>query len=85
MSLSFAHVGLNRPLSGARRSRLDPFKRLAAAPKQPFGNVIRSMLNDQSNAFVEGLSGVLYQAKRAPRGCVTATPISPSRTWGLAS
>jgi transposase len=68
-----AKVDLKRWISWARRSRLDPFKRLATTLKQHFDSVIRGMLDNRSNAFVEAMNGVLQQAKRAARGFRTAT------------
>lgn len=59
-------------LSWARRSRLEPFKRLAATLKDHFEAVVRGMLDHRSNAFVEAMNGLLQQAKRAARGFRTA-------------
>ena len=59
-------------LSWARRSRLEPFKRLAATLKAHFESVVRGMLDHRSNAFVEAMNGLLQQAKRAARGFRTA-------------
>jgi len=59
-------------LSWARRSRLDPFKRLAATLKSHFDSVVRGMLDHRSNAFVEAMNGLMQQAKRAARGFRTA-------------
>ena len=70
-----AKVDLKRWISWARRSRLDPFKRLATTLKQHFDSVIRGMLDNRSNAFVEAMNGVLQQAKRAARGFRTATSV----------
>jgi transposase len=55
-------------LSWARRSRLEPFKRLAATLKDHFDSVVRGMLDHRSNAFVEAMNGLMQQAKRAARG-----------------
>jgi transposase len=55
-------------LSWARRSRLEPFKRLAATLKAHFDSVVRGMLDHRSNAFVEAMNGLMQQAKRAARG-----------------
>jgi len=60
-------------ISWARRSRLDPFKRLAATLKTHFDAVVRGMLDNRSNAFVEAMNGLMQQAKRAARGFRTAT------------
>jgi transposase len=59
-------------LSWARRSRLEPFKRLAATLKGHFDSVVRGMLDHRSNAFVEAMNGLMQQAKRAARGFRTA-------------
>jgi transposase len=59
-------------LSWARRSRLEPFKRLAATLKAHFDSVVRGMLDQRSNAFVEAMNGLMQQAKRAARGFRTA-------------
>lgn len=59
-------------LSWARRSRLDPFKRLAATLKTHFDAVVRGMLDHRSNAFVEAMNGLMQQAKRAAKGFRTA-------------
>jgi len=58
--------------SWARRSRLEPFKKLAATIKERFDAVVRGMLDHRSNAFVESMNGQLQQAKRAARGYRTA-------------
>jgi transposase len=59
-------------LSWARRSRLEPFKRLAATLRDHFESVVRGMLDHRSNAFVEAMNGLMQQAKRAARGFRTA-------------
>jgi transposase len=59
-------------MSWARRSRLEPFKRLAATLKDLFDSVVRGMLDHCSNAFVEAMNGQMQQAKRAARGFRTA-------------
>jgi transposase len=68
-----AAVDMKRWISWARRSRLDPFKRLGATLKEHFEGVVRGMLDHRSNAFVEAMNGLLQQAKRAARGFRTAT------------
>ena len=55
-------------LSWARRSRLDPFKRLAATITERLPGVVRGMLDGRSNAYVEAMNGLLQQAKTAARG-----------------
>jgi transposase len=52
----------------ARRSRLEPFKRLGATLAKHFDAVVRGMFEHRSNAFVEAMNGLLQQAKRAARG-----------------
>ncbi len=65
---SLATVALEKWISWARRSRLEPFKRLAATLKTHFDAVVRGMLDNRSNAFVEAMNGLVQQAKRAARG-----------------
>ena len=60
-------------LSWARRSRLEPFKKLAKALSERFDAVVRGMLHSRSNAYVEAMNGLLQQAKRAARGFRTAS------------
>jgi len=60
-------------LSWATRCRLQPFKKLASTLKQRLGGVVRGMLDNRSNAYVEAMNGLLQQAKRAARGFRTAT------------
>ena len=67
-----AEIDLKRWIGWARRSRLDPFKRLATTLKEHFDGVVRGMLDHRSNAFVEAMNGLLQQAKRAARGFRTA-------------
>lgn len=55
-------------MSWARRSRLEPFKRLASTLKAHLGGVVRGMLDGRSNAYVEAMNGLLQQTKRAARG-----------------
>ena len=59
-------------ISWARRSRLEPFKKLASTLKQRIDGVVRGMLDNRSNAYVEAMNGLLQQAKRAARGFRTA-------------
>jgi transposase len=68
-----ASADLARWISWARRSRLESFKRLGATLKSHFDAVVRGMLDDRSNAFVEAMNGLMQQAKRAARGFRTAT------------
>jgi transposase len=64
---------LKRWISWARRSRLEPFKRLGATLREHFDGVVRGMLDHRSNAFVEAMNSLLQQAKRAARGFRTVT------------
>jgi transposase len=63
-----ATVGLQRWVSWARRSRLEPFKRLARTLTDHWDGVLAGMLKARTNAFVEAMNGLLQQAKRAARG-----------------
>lgn len=67
-----AETDLRAWLSWARRSRLDPFKKLAKTLTEHFAGVISGMVDNRSNAFVEAMNGLLQQAKRAARGFRTA-------------
>lgn len=69
---SLAEADLRAWISWARRSRLDSFKRLAKTLRTHFDAVVRGMLDNRSNAFVEAMNGLLQQAKRAARGYKTA-------------
>ena len=60
-------------LSWARRSRLEPFRKLAKTLSERFEAVVRGMLDSRSNAYVEAMNGLLQQAKRAARGFRTAS------------
>lgn len=60
-------------LSWATRCRLEPFKKLASTLKQRLDGVVRGMLDNRSNAYVEAMNGLLQQAKRAARGFRTAS------------
>jgi len=60
-------------LSWARRSRLEPFRKLAKTLSERFDAVVRGMLDKRSNAYVEAMNGLLQQAKRAARGFRTAS------------
>ncbi|AVR90114.1 ISL3 family transposase [Thauera aromatica] len=67
-SEELAHGAMSKWLSWARRSRLEPFKRLAATLKAHLGGVVRGMLDGRSNAYVEAMNGLLQQTKTAARG-----------------
>lgn len=60
-------------ISWARRSRLEPFKKLAGTLKQHIDGVVLRMLDNRSNAYVEAMNGLLQQAKHVARGFRTAT------------
>lgn len=60
-------------LSWATRCRLAPFKKLASTLKQRLDGVVRGMLDNRSNAYVEAMNGLLQQAKRSARGFRTAS------------
>ena len=64
---------LNAWGSWARRSRLEPFKKLARTIILHADAVVRGMVDNRSNAFVEAMNGLLQQAKRAARGYRTST------------
>jgi transposase len=70
---ALAAADLEAWISWARRSRLDSFKGLAATLRTHFEAVVRGMLDNRSNAFVEAMNGLMQQAKRAARGFRTAT------------
>lgn len=55
-------------ISWARRSRLEPFQKLAKTLSERLEAVVRGMLDSRSNAYVEAMNGLLQQAKRAARG-----------------
>lgn len=69
---TMAMAELSSWLSWASRCRLEPFKKLAATLKQRFDGVVRGMLDNRSNAYVEAMNGLLQQAKRAARGFKSA-------------
>ena len=68
-----ARADLNAWLSWARRCRLEPFKKLAKTIAARAEAVVRGMIDNRSNAFVEAMNGLLQQAKRAARGFRTST------------
>jgi transposase len=63
-----AEAFLKRWISWARRSRLEPFKRLGTTLKDRLPGVVHGMLDGRSNAYVEAMNGMLQQAKTAARG-----------------
>lgn len=67
-----AKAELSSWLSWARRCRLESFKKLATTLRQRIDGVVRGMLDNRSNAYVEAMNGLLQQAKRAARGFKTA-------------
>jgi transposase len=68
-----AKAELSGWLSWATRCRLEPFKKLAKTVTAHLDGVVRGMLDNRSNAYVEAMNGLLQQAKRAARGFKTAT------------
>ena len=68
-----ARADLNAWLSWAKRCRLEPFKKLARTITERAEAVVRGMIDNRSNAFVEAMNGLLQQAKRAARGFRTAS------------
>jgi transposase len=68
-----AKAELSSWLSWATRCRLEPFKKLAKTVTAHLDGVVRGMLDNRSNAYVEAMNGLLQQAKRAARGFKTAT------------
>jgi transposase len=68
-----AKAQLKAWLSWARRSRLEPFKKLAKTINERIDAVVRGMIDNRSNAYVEAMNGLLQQAKRAARGYRTAS------------
>jgi transposase len=70
---AMAKAELSSWLSWATRCRLEPFKKLASTLKQRLAGVVRSMLDNRSNAYVEAMNSLLQQAKRAARGFRTTT------------
>lgn len=63
-----AEAALKSWISWARRSRLEPFKKLGATLRDRLAGVVRGMLDGRSNAYVEAMNGMLQQTKRAARG-----------------
>ena len=63
-----AMAAMHSWISCARRSRLEPFKKLAATLKERLAGVVRGMLDGRSNAYVEAINGMLQQTKTAARG-----------------
>ncbi len=63
-----AQAELKDWLSWAKRSRLEPFKKLAVTLQGKFDAVVRGMLDHRNNAYVEAMNGLLQQTKRAARG-----------------
>ena len=62
-------------LRWARRSQLEPFKKLARTITERIDAVVRGMTDNRSNAFVEAINGLLQQAKRAARGFRAASTV----------
>ena len=68
MPVPYPSVALKSWISWARRSRLEPFKKLATTLKDRLAGVVRGMLDGRSYAYVEAMTGMLLQVKRAARG-----------------
>jgi len=54
-----ARTELNAWLSWARRSRLEPFMKLARTITERAKAVVREMIDNQSDTFVEAMNGLL--------------------------
>ena len=54
-----AETALKGWISCARRSRLEPFKKLATMLKDRLAGVVRGILDERSNAYVEAMNGML--------------------------
>jgi transposase len=67
-----AAASLKAWLSWATRSRLEPFRRLAQTLRAKFDAVVRGMMPDRNNAYVEAMNGLLQNVKRAARGFRTS-------------
>lgn len=52
---------------------MDTFKKRANTLKQHTGAVVRGMLDNRSNAYMDAMNRLLQQAKRAAKGFRTAT------------
>ena len=63
-----ARAVLGKWLSWARRSRLEPFKRLAKTIAERLDGVVSGMLDGRSNAYAEAMNGLLQQTRTAARG-----------------
>ena len=59
-------------LSWAKRSCLEPLKKLAKTLPDRLDAVVRGMVDNRSNAYVKSMNGLLQQAKRAARGSRSA-------------
>lgn len=51
-----------------RRCRLAPFKDVAKTLNKHFDGIVRGLMDNRSNAYVEAMNGLLQQAKRAAKG-----------------
>lgn len=67
-----AATALKAWISWARRSRLEPFRKLAQTLAAKFEAVVRGMMPDRNNAYVEAMNGLLQNVKRAARGFRTS-------------
>ena len=68
-----AGADLNAWLSWARRCWLEPFKKLARTITERAEAVVRGTIDNRCNAFVEAMSSLSQQPKRAARGFRTAS------------
>ena len=64
---------MNAWLSWARRCWLEPFKKLARTIAERAEAVVRGTIDNRCNAFVEAMSSLPQQPKRAARGFRTAS------------
>jgi len=63
-----AEQRLNRWVSWARRSRLEPFKKLALTIKSHWQGILNSVDSSLTNGYVEGVNSLLQAAKARARG-----------------
>jgi transposase len=70
-----ARAELSSWLNWASRCRLEPFKKLAKTLKQHLDGVVRGMLDNRSNAYVEGMNGLLNRPS-GPHGVSERLPTS---------
>jgi pimeloyl-ACP methyl ester carboxylesterase len=61
-------------LSWARRSRLEPLRKLAKTLSERWDAVVRGMLDSRSNAYVEAMNGLLQQPVEGAKATVFLFP-----------